>query len=275
MNAQHDRSSIRRPGTFRSHLSAVTGWLMAILALGLAHPSQGCAQPLRALSAPPVAQPSVASTIQVLRDSGGLHVEVREARPADVLRTLGARTGVAVTVEGELAGRITRAFTVTSVEAAVREVVRGYPTALVFENDRAIRVIALGTAPVDGAPASPSPTGLAAPPEAGQAPAATQETAPGADPDQVLAEDDAPHHRGRALGDSAPAARRPVPGDPDPAAREAAAQAPGPRDAHSAHDTAGAGRHQAFRAELMETLMRAMRPPAIATGRPRPDGRTR
>ena len=248
---------------------------MAILALGLTHPPQGSAQPLRALPAPPVAPPSVASTIQVLRDSGGLHVEVREARPADVLRTLGARTGVAVTVEGELPGRLTRAFTVASVEAAVREVVRGYPTALVFEPDRAIRVIALGTAPGDGAPASPSPAGLAAPPEAGPAPAATPETAPGADPDPVRAEDDGRDHGRRTLGDSTPAGRRPVPGDPDPAARQAAAPAPGPRDAHAAPDTAGAGRHQAFRAELMQTLMRTMRPPALAPGRPRPDGRPR
>ena len=195
-----------------------------------------------------------------------------------MLQTLGARAGVAVTVEGELPGRLTRVFTVASVEAAVREVVRGYPAVLVFEPDRAIRVIALGPAPGDGAPASPSPTGAAAQSAAGQAPAAPDETAPGADPDPVRAEDEAPHHRGRALGDSTPAVRRPTPGDPDPAARQAGAPAPGPRDAgraHAAPDTAGAGRPQASRAELMETLMRAMRPSAIAPGRPRPDGRTR
>jgi hypothetical protein len=278
MNAQHDRSTIRWPGKLRSHLSPVTGLLMAILALGLTHPPQGSAQTLRALPAPPVAQRAIDRTIQVLTDRGGLHVDVREARPADVLQTLGARAGVAVTVEGELPGRITRAFTVASVEAAVREVVRGYPTVLVFENDRAIRVIARGNAPVDGAPASPSPTVVAAQLEAGQAHAATDETAAGADPDQVLAEDEAPPHRGRALGDSTSAVRRQATGDPDPAARQATAQAPGPRDtgrAHAAPDTAGAGRQQAFRAELMETLIRAMRPSAIAPGRPRTDGRTR
>ena len=277
MNAHHDRSTIRRPGTFRSHLSPVTGLLMAILALGLTHPPQGSAQTLRPLPAPPVAQRGVDGTIQVLTDRGGLHVDVREARPADVLQTLGARAGVAVTVEGDLPGRLTRVFTVASVEAAVREVVRGYPTVLVFEPDRAIRVIALGTAPGEGAPAAPSPTVVAAPSEAGQAHAATDETAPGADPDPVRAEDEAPHHRGRARGDSTPAVRRPTPGDPDPAARQAGTLAPGPRDAgraHAAPDTAGAGRPQAFRAELMETLMRAMRPSAIAPGRPRPDGRT-
>ena len=202
MNAHHDRSTIRRPGKFRSHLSPVTGLLMAILALGLTPTPQGSAQTLRALPAPPVAQRGVDSTIQVLTDRGGLHVDVREARPADVLQTLGARAGVAVTVEGELPGRITRVFTVASVEAAVREVVRGYQAVLVFENDRAIRVIALGNAPVDGAPASPSPTVVAAQPEAGQAHAATEETAPDADLDQVLAEDDGRHHRRRALGDS-------------------------------------------------------------------------
>ena len=251
---------------------------MAILALGLAHTPQGSAQTLRALPTPPVAQPRVDSTIHVLTDRGGLHVEVREARPADVLQTLGARTGVAVTVEGELPGRITRAFTVASVEDAVREVVRGYPTALVFENDRAIRVITRGNAPVDGAPASPSPTVIATQPEAGHAHAATDETAPGTDPDQVLAEDDGRHHRGRALGDSAPAVRRQAIGDPHPTARQAAIQAPGQREAdraHAAPDKAGAGRQQAFRTELMETLMRAMRPSPIAIGRPRTDGRTR
>jgi hypothetical protein len=278
MNAQHDRSTIRRPGKFRNHLSPVTGLLMAILALGLTHTPRGSAETLRALPAPPTAQPRVDSTIRVRTDRGGLRVEVREARPADVLRALGAQTGVAVTVEGELPGRITRAFTVASVEDAVREVIRGYPTALVFESDRAIRVIALGNAPGDGAPASPSPTVIATQPEAGQADAATDETAPGADPDQVLADDDAPHHRRRVLGDSAPATPRQAIGDPDSAAPQAAAQAPGQRDAgraHAAPDKAGAGRQQAFRTELMETLMRVIRPSAIATGRPRTDGRTR
>jgi hypothetical protein len=278
MNAQHDRSTIRRPGTFRSHLSPVTGLLTAILALGLTHPPQGSAQTLRALPVPPVAQPGVASTIQVLTDRGGLHVDVREARPADVLQTLGARTGVAVTVEGELPGRLTRAFTVASVEAAVREVVRGYPTVLVFEPDRAIRVIALGTAPGEGPPAAPSPTGIAPPPEPGPAHAATDQTAPGADPDPEPAEDDGRHHRRSAPGDSAPAARGPALGDSDAEAPPAAAPAPRPRDparAHAAPNPAGAGQPQAFRTELMETLMRAIRPPAIATGRPRTDGRTR
>lgn len=251
---------------------------MVILALGLAHPSQGSAQTLRPRPAPPAAQPSVASTIQVLREAGGLHVEVREARPADVLQTLGARAGVAVTLEGELPGRITRAFTVASVEAAVREVIRGYPTALVFEPDRAIRVIALRPAPGDGAPASPAPTGAAAQSEAGPAPAAPDEPAPAADPDPGRAEDEAPHHRGRALGAAPPAVRRPPPGDPDPAAPPAEAPAAGPRDAgraHAAPDPAGAGRPPASRAALMETLMRVMRPSAIAPGPPRPDGRTR
>jgi hypothetical protein len=278
MNAQrHDRSTIRRPGKFRIHLSPVTGLLMAILALGLTYTPQGSAQTLKALPTPPAAQPSVDSTIHVLTDGGGLRVEVREARPADVLQTLGARTGVAVTVEGELPGRITRAFTTASVEDAVREVVRGYPTALVFESDRAIRVIALGNAPADGRPASPAPTVIATQP-AGPAPAATDETAPGADPDQVLAEDDGPHHRGRAPDDSAPAVRRQAMGDREPTARQGAIQAPGQREAgraHAAADNGDAGRQQAFRAELMETLKRAMRPSPIATGRPRTDGRTR
>jgi hypothetical protein len=218
-------------------------------------------------------------------DGGGLRVEARESRPADVLRALGARTGVAVTVEGELPGRITRAFTVASVEDAMREVVRGYPTALVFdraeESDRApwrgIRVIALGNAPRDGPSVSPSPSVIATQPEAGHARAATDETAPGADPDQALTEDDGRHPRGRTLGDSAPAIRRQAIGDPDSNARRAAAQAPGQREAGRAHapDPAGAARQQAFRTELFETLSRAMRPSPIATGRPRTDGRTR
>lgn len=251
---------------------------MSVLVLGLTHTPQGSAQNLRALPTPPGAQPRVDSAIHVLTDRGGLHVEVREARPAEVLQTLGARTGVAVTVEGELPGRITRAFTVASVEDAVREVVRGYPTALVFENDRAIRVITLGNAPVDGAPASPSPAAIATQPEAGHAHAAADETAPGADPDQVPAEDDGRHHRGRALDDSAPAVRRQAIGDPDPTARQAAIQAPGQREAdraHAAPDKAAAGRQQAFRTELMETLMRAMRPSPVTIGRPRTDGHTR
>ena len=59
-------------------------------------------------------------------------VEVRDARPVDVLQALGVRGGVPVTVQGELPGRITRAFTAASVEDAVREVLRGYSMALVF-----------------------------------------------------------------------------------------------------------------------------------------------
>src|SRR5262245_4882974 len=128
MNTQHDRSTIRRPGKFRSHQSPVTGLLMVILALGLTYTPQGSAETLRALPGPPPAQARADGTIRVLTDRGGLRIEAREARPADVLRALGARTGVAVTVEGELPGRITRAFTAASVEDAVREVIRGYPT---------------------------------------------------------------------------------------------------------------------------------------------------
>jgi hypothetical protein len=278
MNTQRDRSTIRRPSKFRSHLSPVMGLLIAILALVLAHPRHGSAETPRALPAPAAAPERVDSTIRVLTDRAGLRVECRDARPADVLRALGERTGVAVTVEGELPGRVTRAFTVVSVENAVREVIRGYPTALVFENDRAIRVIALGSAPGDGAPAPPSSTVTATQPEASQAPATTDETAPSADPDPVLAEDDDRHHRRRAVGDSAPTARGQALGDPDPAAPQAAAQAPEPRDAgraHAAPDKAAPGRQQALRTELMETLMRAIRPSAIPTGRPRTDGRAR
>jgi hypothetical protein len=271
MNTQCDRSP-SRPDKLHRHLSPVTGVLMALLALGLACTPQGSAETLRPLAA---AQPRVDSPIRVLTDRAGLRVECREARPADVLRALGARTGVTVTVEGELPGRITRAFTVASVEDAVREVIRGYPTALVFENDRAIRVIALGSAPGDGAPASPPPTATTTPPGAGQARAAADETAPGADPDPVLTEDDGGHHRRSAPSDSGPTARRQVVGDPGSAARQGAAQAPrqrNPGPAQATPDTAGAGRQQAFRAELMETLMRAIRPSTIATSRTRTDG---
>jgi hypothetical protein len=164
------------------------------------------------------------------------------------------------------------------VENAVREVIRGYPTALVFENDRAIRVIALGSAPGDAVPASPSPTVHTTQPDAGQARAATDVTESGADPDPLLAEDDGGHHRRSALDDSAPTARGQAIGDPDSAAPQTAAPAPRQRDqsrAHAAPGKVSGNRQPAFRTELMETLMRAIRPSTIATSRPRTDGQGR
>ena len=101
----------------------MTGLLVAILFLGVMDPLRAAAaETPRPLAAPPAAPAKVDSPIRVLTDGAGLRVECHEARPADVLRALGARTGVAVIVEGELPGRITRTFTAPSVEAAVREV---------------------------------------------------------------------------------------------------------------------------------------------------------
>jgi hypothetical protein len=277
MYTQRDRSPIR-PDTLLRPLARMTGLLVAILLLGFADPPRAAAETPRPLAAPP----KVDSAIRVLTDRAGLRVECHEARPADVLRALGAQSGVAVIVEGELPGRITRTFTAPSVEAAVREVIRGYPTALVFDNDRAIRVIALGGAPADGAPASPSPT--TTPPEAGPARAAADETAPGGDPEDGVPEDEGDHHHRSALGESGPGARRQPGGTPNSTARPGAAPAPpqripGPGLAAGdrkgpAGDRKGPGQPQAFRTELMETLMRAIRP-SIATGRPRTDSQAR
>jgi hypothetical protein len=281
MHTQRDPSPIR-PDTLLP-LAGMTGLLVAILFLGVMDPLRAAAaETPRPLAAPPAAPAKVDSPIRVLTDGAGLRVECHEARPADVLRALGARTGVAVIVEGELPGRITRTFTAPSVEAAVREVIRGYPTALVFDNDRTIRVIAHGGAPGESAPASPSPT--TTPPEAGPARAAADETAPGADPEDGLAEDEGDHHHRSALGESAPGARRQPGGPLNSAASPGAAPAsprrtPGPRLAAGdrkgpAGDRKGAGQPQAFRAELMDTLMRAIRP-SIATSKPRTDGQAR
>jgi hypothetical protein len=278
MHTQRDRSPIL-PDTLLRPLARVTGLLVAVLLLGVTDPPLAtAAEPPR----PPAAAPKVDSPIRVLIDRAGFRVECHDARPADVLRALGARSGVVVIVEGELPGRITRTFTAPSVEAAVREVIRGYPTALVFDSDRAIRVIALGSAPGDGAPASPS--AITSPAEAGRARAAADEAAPGEDPDDGVSEDEAEHHHRSALGESAPGARRQPGGTPNSAGRPGAAPAspqrtPGPRLAAGdrkgpAGDKKGSGQAQAFRAELMDTLMRAIRP-SIATDRPRTDGQAR
>ena len=151
-----------------------------------------------------------------------------------------------------------------------------------FTPERTIRVIAHGGAPGESAPASPSPT--TTPPEAGPARAAADETAPGADPEDGLAEDEGDHHHRSALGESAPGARRQPGGTSASAGRPGAAPAfprptPGPGLAAGdrkgpAGDKKGSGQAQAFRAELMDTLMRAIRP-SIATSKPRTDGQAR
>jgi hypothetical protein len=122
----------------------------------------------RAASATAHARP--AGPIHVVIDAAGLRVEVRDARPADVLQTLGARSRVPVTLRGELPGRITREFSVASVEDAVREVLRGYSAALVFgraaegHDGRVseIRVLAVGNAPPGAEPAAREPDSRAA-----------------------------------------------------------------------------------------------------------------
>jgi hypothetical protein len=138
--------------------------LTVALALTLGMVDHLAAQVLGTAGASETAELRSDGAIRVVMDGARVRVEVRDARPADVLRTLGIRSRVPVTVDGELPGRITREFSAVSLEDAVREVVRGYSAALVFgstvEGHGArlsdVRIIARGNGPSSGEPASPA-----------------------------------------------------------------------------------------------------------------------
>jgi hypothetical protein len=73
-----------------------------------------------------------ASSIQVQVRDESLTVDVREAPLADVLRVIGERAHVAVTVRGRLDARVTRSFVASSLEDAFRQLVRGHSTVLIY-----------------------------------------------------------------------------------------------------------------------------------------------
>jgi hypothetical protein len=203
--------------------------------------------------APAAAQPGHA--IHIVRQGGALLVDVRDARPTDVLQALGAQCRVSVTVQGKLPGRITRAFTVASVEDAVREVVRGYSVALVFGRAgegagvrlRDVRIISVWSAPLQRERTAPTPVVHATRLDAVRALAGTGDISAVADLSRVLVEDAAAIVRARAaiaLGELGMLrAVRPILaalGDPSPLVRMQAIRALGRTDPEAAVTELGA-----------------------------------
>jgi hypothetical protein len=72
-------------------------------------------------------------SIRVRVDEQSLVVDVREAPLADVLRAIGARVDVDVTVRGDLDTTVTRSFVASSLEDAVRQLARGHSTVWIYE----------------------------------------------------------------------------------------------------------------------------------------------
>src|SRR5262245_58631982 len=118
--ARRVTSSMER---FTSALLTRVALLAVVLIPVLSQGGHVGAQALGAGVASATAHSRPDSAIHVAIDGAGLRIEVRYARPADVLQTLGAQSRVPITVQGELPGRITRTFTAASVEDAVREVI--------------------------------------------------------------------------------------------------------------------------------------------------------
>ena len=83
---------------------------------------------LAATCAPAAAEETAGSAIDIRVADGSLMVDVRDAPLADVLRTIGDRAHVDVTVSGRLDSRVTRSFVSPSVEDAVRRLTRGHST---------------------------------------------------------------------------------------------------------------------------------------------------
>jgi hypothetical protein len=243
-----------RSGRSSSALVTAAGLLTAVFVVSVI-PVGPVAAPASGTAAPPAAAPLRADgAIHVVMDGTALRVDVQDARPADVLRTLGARSRVPVTVHGELPGRITRAFHAASVEDAVREVVRGYSAALVFSREAEghdarpsdIRIIAIGNPPPEGEPAEPAPASPAPLPRASRLDAVrvlagTGDVGAVGDLSRVLVEDRDPVVRARAVialgGLGTLRAARPLMAaldDPSPLVRMQAARALGRTDPDAA-----------------------------------------
>lgn len=83
---------------------------------------------LAATSGTAAAEEIEGPAIDVRVADGSLMVDVHDAPLADVLRAIGDRAHVDVTVSGRLDNRVTRSFVSPSVEDAVRQLARGYST---------------------------------------------------------------------------------------------------------------------------------------------------
>jgi hypothetical protein len=120
----------------------------------------GVALLLAATSGTAAAQEMGASAIDVRVTDGSLMVDVRDAPLADVLRAIGDRAHIAVTVSGRLDTRVTRSFVSSSVEDAIRQLARGHSTVWTYAPSRTAPgaqeltrlVVIASTAPPPAAP---------------------------------------------------------------------------------------------------------------------------
>jgi hypothetical protein len=86
--------------------------------------------------APVVAEEPPAPAIDVRVADGTVIVDAQDAAVADVLRAIGDRTHVSVTVSGRLDSLVTRSFVAPSVEDAVRRLARGHSTVWTYVPSR-------------------------------------------------------------------------------------------------------------------------------------------
>jgi hypothetical protein len=96
----------------------------------------GVALVLLATLGPAAAEETPGPAIDVRVVNGALAVDARDAPLAEVLRAIGDRAHVAVTVSGRLDGLVTRSFVSSSVEDAVRQLVRGHSTVWTYAPSR-------------------------------------------------------------------------------------------------------------------------------------------
>lgn len=88
------------------------------------------------LALPAAAGQVPTDTIRVAIQEGLLTVDARDAPLADVLRVIGERTGVRVTLFGDVSTRITRSLTAVSLDEGIRQLVKGHSFALVYAPSR-------------------------------------------------------------------------------------------------------------------------------------------
>ena len=81
--------------------------------------------------APAAADPT-ATVIDVAVDEGRLTVDVRDAPLAEVLRAVGERVGVDVTLQGDLSAPVTQSFAGVPLEDGIRRLARGHSVMVTY-----------------------------------------------------------------------------------------------------------------------------------------------
>src|SRR5262245_12194935 len=118
------------------------------------------------------AEPTPPTLLTVEVDRGTVTVDIRNARLAQVLRVIGERAGIEVTVRGDVSRPLTQSFAGVPLEEGLRRLTRGYSLVLTHaaapgtsRAHRLTRVWVLGDAstPDTFAAATPTPEPLAEP----------------------------------------------------------------------------------------------------------------